>query len=514
MPQPSHPVRIEEIDWRTVFPFINLFKTFRMAIGPAKLLLALVLVAALFFYGCLLDFILKSQAEPGEAQYFATHNINQFDHWREHRPQQVEQLQAEWIAVSLPNNLQGHEDPIEAINQYFHNEYTRLARNGSAADNKRLHQLRIRHRQKLAQIQALNRVGAFSAASNFGREAFSRLVHAAISFNFGLQDLATRNPVDTNTVTSALRDILCTLPSWLYHSHRLFFILWISGSLLLWALFGGAICRLAAMHGGRDKRLDIAAALRFSQRKFPWLVIAPFLPLFMVILIGLCQALFGLIMFNVPVLDLFGGLLFGLVLIAGFIITLMILGLIGSANLLYPALAVEGTDAFDVIARTFNYVFFRPWRFLFYNLVSLVYGAITYCFVAMVAWMTLAVTQRGVGLGVFTSAKSTAHGRFAAMMPPLEPGQLISAVDWSLMDGTAKVAAILITAWTCITFALVAAFIVSFFFCANTWIYFLLRHVSDGTSFDDIDIDQPAETNEGDAPQDNTASPESSGITS
>ena len=37
-------------------------------------------------------------------------------------------------------------------------------------------------------------------------------------------------------------------------------------------------------------------------------------------------------------------------------------GTVGGFGLMYPTVAVEGSDSFDAISRSFSYVFARPWR--------------------------------------------------------------------------------------------------------------------------------------------------------
>src|SRR4051812_22805500 len=45
------------IDWREVFPFTHLFRAFRIAVHPSKLILALVALLAIYFGGNALDAI-------------------------------------------------------------------------------------------------------------------------------------------------------------------------------------------------------------------------------------------------------------------------------------------------------------------------------------------------------------------------------------------------------------------------------------------------------------------------
>ena len=77
------------------------------------------------------------------------------------------------------------------------------------------------------------------------------------------------------------------------------------------------------------------------------------------------------------------GLLFFLALAASLVMTLLVLGTVGGFDLMYPTIAVEGSDSFDAISRSFSYVYARPWRMLWYTAVAVIYGAATYLFVRL-----------------------------------------------------------------------------------------------------------------------------------
>src|SRR5918999_659980 len=109
-----------------------------------------------------------------------------------------------------------------------------------------------------------------------------------------------------------------------------------------------------------------------------------------------------------PIFNIIMGALFILILAAGFVMTLVLLGTFGGFNLMYPTIAVEGSDSFDAISRSFSYVYARPWRMLLYTLVAIIYGALCYLFVRFFIFMMLALTHYFVGAGMFADAPSTA----------------------------------------------------------------------------------------------------------
>src|SRR5256885_10606440 len=53
MPDDTHVIR--GINWRETFPFTNIFRSFRVAIHPSKLILALLAILLLYCGGPLLD---------------------------------------------------------------------------------------------------------------------------------------------------------------------------------------------------------------------------------------------------------------------------------------------------------------------------------------------------------------------------------------------------------------------------------------------------------------------------
>src|SRR3982751_6931604 len=68
----DEPQVIRGIDWKATFPFVSLFRGFRVAIHPSKLILALVALALIYFGGKLLDAIWPAdyRAVPGELRLY------------------------------------------------------------------------------------------------------------------------------------------------------------------------------------------------------------------------------------------------------------------------------------------------------------------------------------------------------------------------------------------------------------------------------------------------------------
>src|SRR5439155_7010505 len=76
MADESHVIR--GIDWKTTFPFTQIFRSFRIAIHPSKIILALLTMLLIWFGGWFLDRIwpVADSAVPGELALYGTSYMN------------------------------------------------------------------------------------------------------------------------------------------------------------------------------------------------------------------------------------------------------------------------------------------------------------------------------------------------------------------------------------------------------------------------------------------------------
>src|SRR5689334_11617821 len=68
----ARPVTVHSINWHTAFDFTQLFRGFRLAINPAKLLMALAAIFVIYMGGRFFDFCWGHQVFSGEIQAYAT----------------------------------------------------------------------------------------------------------------------------------------------------------------------------------------------------------------------------------------------------------------------------------------------------------------------------------------------------------------------------------------------------------------------------------------------------------
>ena len=281
---------------------------------------------------------------------------------------------------------------------------------------------------------------------------------------------------------------------WLFARHWLFAIVFSAVALGIWALFGGAMHRMSALHFARDEKISIGQALRFSASKFFSFYTAPLIPLAIIVAIWVPMFLGGLMM-NVPVLDLVMILLFLLALIGGVLIAFLTVGLVGGGGLMYPTIAAESSDSFDAISRSYSYLFAKPWRAAFHGLVALVYGVICYLFVRLVVLLVLGATHCFISGGVLVGGDSlsTAADKLDVIWAAPTFDNLMPPLTWEAMSGWETLLAVILRIWIIPVVCLVTAFLLSYFSSATTVIYFLLRRKVDATDLDDVYVEEPEE---------------------
>jgi hypothetical protein len=245
-------------------------------------------------------------------------------------------------------------------------------------------------------------------------------------------------------------------------------------SLAVWAFFGAAITRIAAVHLAANERITLGAALRFACSKFFAYFFAPLGPL---VLIGL-SALFVLCFAWLMRWDagiFFVSLVWPLFLISGLTIALLLVGLVFGWPLMWPTISTEGTDGFDALSRSYAGVYQRPLQYLFYTLVAMGLGWLGWIFVknfaSTVVWTT------------YWSASWSAGAETIRKIVELktETGEPLT--------GMALYGARIIHFFAGVTKLLAVGFCFSYFWNASSAIYLLLRRSVDATEMDEVYLD-------------------------
>jgi hypothetical protein len=237
----------------------------------------------------------------------------------------------------------------------------------------------------------------------------------------------------------------------------------------VWSLLGGAIVRVAVVQLGRDERVSLPDSLRHALRNWGWYLAAPLFPLGGVALLLLPYALFGLLM-RADVFALLASIAWPLLLLGGLFMAMLLLGLLAGWPLMWPTISAEqDSDAFEAFNRSYSYSFQRPLQYLFYALIALAFGQLCWLLVENFANAVMALNHWALSFGAGNERVSEMVGGSAE-----EPSTALWAgsrlIGW--WDGLVRRIAI--------------AFKFSFFFCAASAIYLLLRREVDQTDFDEV----------------------------
>jgi hypothetical protein len=243
----------------------------------------------------------------------------------------------------------------------------------------------------------------------------------------------------------------------------------------VWAFFGAAICRTAAVQLAADEQVGAFAAMRFAAGKWPAYFAAPLFPVGGVILAAIPVIILGLIMRAGGSGIIVAGILWPLALAAGFVMAILLLGLLFGWPLMWGTISTEGTDSFDALSRSYAYTFQRPLRYLFYAAVAAFIGALGWLlvqqFAAGVVW--LSYWAAGFGLG--------------------EDGlKSIMGTGGAPLTGAAYVGAWLIWLFAGCVKLLAFGYFFSYFWSAAAAIYLLLRRDVDATEMDEVYLDEDA----------------------
>jgi len=266
-------------------------------------------------------------------------------------------------------------------------------------------------------------------------------------------------------------------------------LLW---GLIVWSVFGGAIGRIAAVQFAREQQVGIRAALRFSLSRFFGYLSAPLLPLSGVAVFwGLC--VIGGWLGRIPgdVGDAILGALWGLELVFGLIMAVILIGVAAGWPLMFATIGVEGTDGFDGLSRMYNYVFERPLYYLWQTGLALLFGSACTFFVWLMTQLLVHLAIWGVSWG---------HGYaetivLVAGSPPITTGGQYSSPLRDI-DPSVAIGAQLIRAWMCVLATLVMGFVYSYFWTSATIIYFTLRRSVDANDVDEVYLEDEAEEDE------------------
>ena len=411
-----------------VFP--KIFQTFRMSIQPTKLIITSVALAIICLAGWIMDFS-KTVVAIADAQA------------------QLTELDFSKTVVAIADA----QAQLTELDIYM-------------TDSSQLPSFIEAFREKGKDV------GVFSTLWHFAAKQF----HGAVDSVFAL---------DLPGLIGNIADFFKAV-GWALRYQTVYCIVFFIIMLAVISISGGAVCRIAALQFARGEKPGMAEALRFSTKRFVNFFTAPLAPVGIIIFIGLFIFLLGLAG-NIPrVGELIIGLSMPLALFAGVLVAVIVIGAVAGLNLMFPAVAYDGSDCFDAISRSYSYVYARPWRMVVYTAIAAVYGSFCYAFVRIFAFLLLWITRWILQLGLWANDSSKEVNKLVAIWPKPEPRYLVHFSPPAGANWTEWAAALLVYLSLLVVVGLVVSFIISFYLSANTIIYSLMRNKVDNTAFEDI----------------------------
>ena len=269
---------------------------------------------------------------------------------------------------------------------------------------------------------------------------------------------------------------------WAFRFHPIYSVIYFSASFLIFVFVGGAVSRCAALEFAKAERPGLFEAASYAAQNYRSFLTAPLLPLGLVGVFALVVILLGMVA-TIPYLgDFLMALLFGFVLFFGFLVTLMVLGTVAGGLLLFPSIAYEKTTGPDSIGRAFNYVLHCPTWMFYYALVSGVFGTFFYLVLRLLIFLAIRLTYSLLLAGMEIVKQAP---KLERIWPEPKLLSFLTAPSASTV-WSESASSVVIYLFMLGIVGILLSYIVSYFFSSATVIYALMRKKVDKTEPEQI----------------------------
>ena len=455
-------VIVDSIEFGQLFLFPKILGAALSALQPARLIIALFMVLLLIAIGRVWDQMTEPHAHPQGLQlgrYSASEDGLQH-----------QMLLRNAVAMFSPAVLPTEDDNVIETRQalkWIHEGYRdQRAAAASEADRARIEEA---YGDVLRQIDQARPKGDFEATVTHVSRSFSDTVRGVLS-------------LDKDRTITGLFSLLIETPVALWKHHPWFLTIFGAFTMLVMAVGGGALSRIAACQASSGERLSMREAVDFALQRWGRLIWSLVLPLMIAAIIALLVILMGLLM-AAPVLDVVGGVVYGLALVLGFFIAFLLVGYLLGFPMLIPSVVCENGDGADAMQRAYAYTVTKPLHLLGYWLVGLIGAGFGYLLVGLFALLILSITA-----DLYRTVSDN---------PALSVAGAQSMFDLSRASSDAATAAAggawhyrwaggAIAFWQALVLCLVAAYVISYFYSASTIGYLLIRRAVDGQDPEEI----------------------------
>jgi hypothetical protein len=469
MNDPSRRVVVDRIEFLEVFHWWRIVQAVPMAMQPPKLIIGLLMVAALMSIGRIWDSAAGPRITPA-ALLGDPVTDEEIEAYHDALRAAATRYAPEAVSTN-PNETALPDAPV--VLQRIAAGYARQRSAAAApAQDPGPEALRAQaaeaHAAYLATMAELERLrprGLFESALGFTVDRFNTCIRATLT-------LRPREAVH------AVKEMVWIMPRALWAHDRVFTLVYGLLAAVIVALGGGALSRMTACEFAGQERLRVREAVDFALGNAFQLILSLLLPLLIAAGLALLLAAAGAVLMW-GWLDLIGGPLYGFALIIGLLIAFLLAGYFAAAGLLVPAVACERCDAGEALQRGYSYAVHRFLHLVWYFAVAMAALALGYVILSVLAALALRVTAGSVG------ALSTHPGvEVAGQVGLLRLSGAESGP--SLAIGHDRLAAWFIAFWEMLARSLVASYVFTCGFSALTIVYLLLRRVCDGQELTEI----------------------------
>ncbi|MBL8878633.1 MAG: hypothetical protein JNG88_05885 [Phycisphaerales bacterium] len=455
---------LRRIHWTDAFGFVRILQTLRPSLGVSRLLLGTICVLACWLVGWTLDRLWLAAGEGVLTQ------------------------RGPLTTDAAPGLMGGGYDrTVTELDVYAHADRNELRR---WKENVKRH--------------GAASTGPFHASYAYFGDCFAAGINGVFT---------GRILIDPDGRDSLLGAVSRTLSgvTWLVAQRPWFTALYGLMHILLFSLFGTAICRQAAVQSALRGRVEMTTAFRFAKEKINETALVPLILIGLVTACAAVLVLLGLLGGLVSLIPVIGHLVatsaYLLALLVGIAAAALIMALILGIHLVCPSMGAEGSDWSDTLTRAIPYFLAKPWHFAFYSMTALAYGAFGFVVVRFFVIIVLKFAHKftAVGMGWFgmLSGSDKTLGRLPTMwqLPAWSEITLLptsGGPDWwgtffnaAQMSAGENAGAWVLSAWVGLMVAAVGGFVVSYYFTVCTEIYLLLRRHVDGTPIEDVFYEDP-----------------------
>lgn len=270
--------------------------------------------------------------------------------------------------------------------------------------------------------------------------------------------------LDPEMFLGGILSAIFTLPAGAIREAPIVFPLALIVLLAAISVIAGGVCRMAAVHAGRDARLSMLEGSGFARARALNLAALPVFPVLVIGAMSLVVVVFALLL-RVPVANVLSALLFVIPLLIALLAAILALVTVLGFPLMPAAVAVESCDAGEAITRAAALVLARPLLWL----ATLAFAVMVLVIGGCVVQGVLLIASGGVD-GVMSALGGTA-GRVLAGGDAAEIAALV---------GPDRLVALVVSFWSGIFAAVGAAYMFSLACDLATRSYLAMREKIDG----------------------------------